>query len=121
MVCLGREAGGRTDGEGNEGCLLGEMGLIAAPIFVESGDDAVAVVGDDAVQLLLRSPQPVLLLTGGLNIGAQLVANVEVAVAEMAALGAFVHPVVVHTECPEEHLAIMATEITVDGQYALSL
>ena len=39
----------------------------------------------------------------------------------MAALGAFVHPVVVHTECPEEHLAIMATEITVDGQNALSL
>ena len=121
MVCLGRKAGGRTDGEGNEGGLVGEMGLIAAPVFVESGNDAVAVVCNDSVQLLLRGSQPVLLLAGGLDIGAQMVANVEVAVAEMAALGAFVHPVVVHAKSTKEHLAVVATEITVDGQNALSL
>ena len=65
MVCLGRETGGRTDGEGNKGGLVGEMGLIAAPVFVESGDDAVAVVGDDAVQLLLPSGFPTSLAARG--------------------------------------------------------
>ena len=53
------------DGEGDEGELFAEVGLVADVVFVEAGDDMVAMGGDVAVERLLGGAQPVALLPDG--------------------------------------------------------
>ena len=81
----------------------------------------VAMGGDVAVERLLGGAQPVALLPDGTLIGAQLVANVEVAIAQGLVVGALADPVVVHAHGAEHHLTVVAAQVFEDGEDALGL
>ena len=113
--------GWHLDGVGNEGCLLGEGGMVTHPVFVQTRHDGVAVGGYAAVQPFLFCPQPVAAVAQCLLVVAQPVAYVEVAVSQRSVFHAGFHPVPVHTEGSHHHVAVVAPQVVVDGFYALGL
>ena len=103
--------------EGDELCLVGEVRLVAPPVFVESCDNGVAVVGDVPVYALFCRREPVGTLFHGIGIGAETAAHVEVAVTECLCVAAGAHPVVIHAEGTHHHALVVASQIVVDGFY----
>ena len=73
------------------------------------------------VEPSLCSAEPVTPLLQRILVGAQSVAKVEVAVAKRLLFDARVHPIPVHTERPEHHLAVVAPQIAVERQEPFGL
>ena len=93
-------------GEGNEGRLLGKCRVITGPVFVETGDDAVASLRNVFVEPFLGGSYPVLLFFQRFGIRAYLIPEVEVAVSERFLHAAIIHPIPIHPECSEKHLFV---------------
>ena len=121
--CLAREESlcGHLDGEGDEGGLLREVRPVADIVFVEARDDAIAVVSDITVELALRCAEPVVAVLHGFSIGAQLVADIEVAIAQGTLVDALMHPVPVHAEGTQEHPLVVTAQVVVEEVEALGL
>ena len=109
------------DRERNVGGFVGEVGSVADIVFVEAGDNAVAGVGDMAVQAFLGSAEPVVLVLEGFCVSAEFVADVEVAVAQGSVEDTAMHPVPVHAEGTEEYFLVMAAQIVVKPEQAFGL
>ena len=84
--------------------------VVAHPVFVEAGHDAVAGSGHLSVEFFLGSSQPVGPFPKGICIGAQGVAYVEITVSQWFLFHTGGNPVGVHAESPKHYLAIVPTE-----------
>lgn len=102
-----------VDGEGDELQFVVVEALVASVVFVESGDYAVAIVGNVAIGSFFVGTDPVVDFAHGDFVGAKGVAEVEVGVAQRALLPTFVDPKEVHPESPEDGFPIMPFEILV--------
>ena len=71
---------GCLDGERDEVGLCGEQGLIAHPVFIESGYDGISLAGYQFVQPLFYCTYPISSFGECLWILAQFIAKIEVAV-----------------------------------------
>ena len=109
------------DGEGYERCLIRKQRLIGGIILIEARYDAVAIFGNQLVQSLLMCSYPVFPFFHGICVGAQLLADVEVAVSQRHSGGVHHCPVVVHSEGPQKHLAVLFSQLAVERLYALCL
>jgi hypothetical protein len=52
-------------GEGNKVGFMREVGTITDIVLIETGDNGVAVIGNETVEALLGGAKPVVLLTHG--------------------------------------------------------
>ena len=89
--------------------------LITGVVFIEAGDDAVAVGDDALVEEPFGAVEPVGYEEGVLgNVCAGHGAEVEVGVAEGVAVRAGFHPVVVHAEGAHEEFAVVPAETLIE-------
>ena len=100
---------------------MGEVGLIAYPVFVETGDDAVAVCGYHLVEPPLGGVYPVVDIHLCLGVCTHLVAEIEVTITQRLAGNALVDPIVIHAKGTEDYPTVMAAQIAIDGLDALGL
>ena len=97
------------------------MEAVTGIVFVEACDDAIAILGYQAVEPFLGSAQPVVLVLQGLGIGAKGVAYIEVAIAQGLFVDTGVNPIPVHAEGTQEYLAVMTAQVTIEPEQALGL
>ena len=96
--------------------------LVGCVIFVEPGDDAVAVGSYVAVQAGFGGVLPVGLLLVDIRVADWRVSDVEVGVAKTERLpGACLYPLGVHAERAKEYFPVVLFEIAVYGCNALGL
>ena len=108
--------GGEVDGERYEMCFVGEMGAIAAIVFVKPRDDGIGIGGDVLIDGCFLALEPITdecLVEGFL--GALMSSDIEIGIAEGGAVEAGLYPVVVHAESTENDFSVVATEIVVEG------
>ena len=97
------------------------MRPIANIVFVKSRDDAVAIVGDVAIEPFLRRSEPVGAFREGVFVASQFVANVEIAVFQRLFVDASRNPVIVHPECAEHDSPIVSAQKVVERTDSLGL
>ena len=97
------------------------MRPIANVVFVKSRDDAVAIVGNVAIEPFLRRSEPVGAFREGIFVGSQFVADVEIAVFQRFFADASRNPVIVHSECAEHDSPIVFAQKVVERTDSLCL
>lgn len=112
--CLGGD-GREVDGKRYELRFSGKMGAIAAIVLIETCDDGIGIISHVEVDGCFLSMQPVAdeLLVVRL-FGALVRTDVEVRVAESFAVEAGFHPIVVHAECTQHDVLVVATDEAVE-------
>ena len=108
-----------VDGEGDEVEFVGEARLAANVVFVESGDDAVAVLRHCLEEGGFVAMEPVGLHLVGEGIVAPLPIDIEIAVAEGCGFDALLDPGAVDAEGAEEEAAVLAAQALVVGEDAM--
>ena len=121
LYSLLRLSFGNLHGVGDEHGLFGEYGLVAQPVFVEAGYDAVTILCDEFVQSFFGCPQPVALIIDGFGISTKGVADVEVTIAQGLVEGASMNPVPIHAEGPKKHPFVVLAEVTVEPEEPFGL
>ena len=96
------------------------MRLIAGPIFIESGNDAIKVLHHPAVQLSFRPIEPVAYECLVFRPTPHLIAEVEVRIAECLAVEPGLHPIMIHAEGSHEHFTVVSSQKAIEGPQMLS-
>ena len=111
--------GEALDGVGNEDGFRREVGLVADVILVESGDNTVAIFGNELVEKFFGCSYPVCYLFECFGIVTLLVSNVEVAIPKRLVVVTLAYPLIIHTECTEKDFCIVTAEIFVNRKDVL--
>ena len=122
-VCLqlAQHFGLGMDGERDVDGFLWKGWLVTHVILIQPCNDAIAVAGDEFVELPFGRSQPVFLFFDGVGIGSRFSADVEIAIAERFFMRAGVHPKPIHPHSTENDAFVVATEVTIEGTQALCL
>jgi len=85
-------------------------------ILVESGNNTVAIFGNELVEKFFGCSHPVCYLFECFGIVPLLASNIEVAVPKRLVVVTLAYPVIIHTECTEKDFCIVTAEIFVNGK-----
>ena len=90
-------------------------------VLVKTGDDGITVVSDVSAEFSLGGVKPFLDDLLGVGAGTQMVADVEVAIAEQFPVQSALHPLPVVAEGAEDHHFVMFPQIVINGKLPFSL